>query len=201
MQPQNSKIRISFFASFNHKNSDIHYRESKNKVFVMKEDIYKEQVDAVDLQILRYLQADGRTTVVELSKHINLSPTPITQRIKKLEQSGIITGYHARVSPKALGQGLMVFVTVKLRSTDEATLEKFNAAVKPVKQILECHMVGGGFDYLLKLRVRDMSEYREILGGVIGTLPMIEGTHSYFVMQEVKESPVLPITITKQKKS
>jgi Lrp/AsnC family transcriptional regulator, leucine-responsive regulatory protein len=167
----------------------------------MKNEVAMEHVDNVDLQILRHLQSDGRASVVEISKRINLSPTPITQRIKKLEQTGVITGYHARVSPKALGQALMVFVTVKLRGTDEATLEKFNAAVKPVKQILECHMVGGGFDYLLKLRVRDMSEYREILGGVISTLPMIEGTHSYFVMQEVKESQVLPITIKKAKKA
>ena len=167
----------------------------------MENEAAMEHVDNVDLQILRHLQSDGRASVVEISKRINLSPTPITQRIKKLEQTGVITGYHARVSPKALGQALMVFVTVKLRGTDEATLEKFNAAVKPVKQILECHMVGGGFDYLLKLRVRDMSEYREILGGVISTLPMIEGTHSYFVMQEVKESQVLPITITKAKKA
>jgi Lrp/AsnC family leucine-responsive transcriptional regulator len=165
----------------------------------MKNEISVVDVDKVDLQLLSHLQNDGRTSIVELSKRVNLSPTPCTQRIKRLEQSGVITGYHARISPAALGQALMVFVTVKLRVTDEATLEKFNAAVKPVKQILECHMVGGGFDYLLKIRVRDMGEYREILGGVIGTLPMVEGTHSYFVMEEVKESPLLAINITKAK--
>ena len=155
--------------------------------------------DKLDLQLLKLLQTDGRMSVVELSKHLNLSPTPCTQRIKRLEQTGVITGYHARLSPAALGQALMVFVTVKLRGTDEATLEKFNAAVKPIKQILECHMVGGGFDYLLKIRVRDMGEYREILGGIIGALPMVEGTHSYFVMEEVKESPLLPIDLPKAK--
>ena len=165
----------------------------------MKNEISVVDVDKVDLQLLSHLQNDGRTSIVELSKRVNLSPTPCTQRIKRLEQSGVITGYHASISPAALGQALMVFVTVKLRVTDEATLEKFNAAVKPVKQILECHMVGGGFDYLLKIRVRDMGEYREILGGVIGTLPMVEGTHSYFVMEEVKESPLLAINITKAK--
>ncbi len=156
-------------------------------------------IDKVDLQLLKHLQADGRMSVVELSKRVNLSPTPCTQRIKRLEEAGVIIGYHARLSPAALGQALMVFVTVKLRGTDEATLEKFNAAVKPVKQILECHMVGGGFDYLLKIRVQDMGEYREILGGVIGALPMVEGTHSYFVMEEVKESPLLPLTQAKTK--
>jgi Lrp/AsnC family transcriptional regulator, leucine-responsive regulatory protein len=150
-------------------------------------------LDKTDLQILKHLQSDGRISVVELSKLVGLSATPCTQRIRRLEQMGVIIGYHARLSPAALGQALGVFVTVKLRSTDEHTLEKFNAAVKPVKQILECHMVGGGFDYLLKIRVRDMGEYREILGGIIGALPMVEGTHSYFVMEDVKESPLLPL--------
>jgi Lrp/AsnC family transcriptional regulator, leucine-responsive regulatory protein len=159
-----------------------------------------EKLDNVDLLLLDHLQNDGRLPVVELSKRVNLSPTPCTLRIRRFEQEGIIKGYHARIDPAAMGQALMVFVTVKLRATDEATLENFNAAVKPVKQILECHMVGGGFDYLIKIRVRDMSEYREILGGVIGTLPMVEGTHSYFVMEEVKESPLLPILKSKDRK-
>jgi Lrp/AsnC family transcriptional regulator, leucine-responsive regulatory protein len=152
-----------------------------------------ENLDKTDLLILSQLQADARLSVVELSKRINLSPTPCTLRLKRLEQAGIITGYHARINPSALGQELMVFLTVKLRATDEATLKKFNVAVKPIKQILECHMVGGGFDYLIKLRVKNMQQFRELLGGVIGALPMVESTHSYFVMEEVKETPLLPI--------
>jgi Lrp/AsnC family transcriptional regulator, leucine-responsive regulatory protein len=156
-----------------------------------------ENLDKTDLQILDHLQRDGRLSVVELAKRISLSPTPCTARIRKLEDDGVITGYHAKLDPVHMGQALMVFVTVKLRGTDEATLAKFNAAVKPIKPILECHMVGGGFDYLLKIRVRDMSEYREILGGAIGGLPMVEGTHSYFVMEDVKDSGLLPITIKK----
>ncbi len=152
-----------------------------------------ENLDKTDFQILDHLQRDGRLSVVELAKRINLSPTPCTARIRRLEEAGVIKGYYAKLDPLKMGQALMVFVTVKLRSTDEATLEKFNAAVKPIKPILECHMVGGGFDYLLKIRVRDMSEYREILGGVIGALPMVEGTHSYFVMEDVKDSGLLPI--------
>ena len=157
----------------------------------------EEIIDRVDLHLLDILQSDARMPVVELSKRVNLSPTPCTMRMKRLEQSGVILGYHARLAPAALGQALMVFVTVKLQSTSEATLKKFNAAVKPVRQILECHMVGGGFDYLIKIRVRDMNEYREILGGVIGTLPMVESTHSYFVMEDVKDSTHLPIGKTK----
>ncbi len=152
-----------------------------------------ENLDFIDLQLLTTLQNEGRIPVVELAKKVNLSATPCTLRMRRLEQEGVITGYHARINPVALNQALMVFVTVSLKATDEASLKAFNAAVKPVKQILECHMLGGGFDYLLKIRVRDMPEYREILGSIIGALPMIESTHSYFVMEQVKESPLLPI--------
>ncbi len=156
------------------------------------------ETDKLDLQILAALQADGRMPITELSRRVNLSATPCALRIKKLEQAKIIQGYHARIAPKALNVALLVFVTVKLRATDEATLRAFNTAVKPMKQILECHMTGGGFDYLLKIRVRDMEEYRKILGGVIGELPMVEGTHSYFVMEEVKETMLLPIPAFKE---
>jgi Lrp/AsnC family transcriptional regulator, leucine-responsive regulatory protein len=150
-------------------------------------------IDSFDLAILEQLQSDGRVAITELSKRVNLSPTPCTLRMRKLEHAGIIQGYHARLSPKAMDQALLVFVTVKLKSTDEATLRAFNVAIKPVRQILECHMTGGGFDYLLKIRVRDMVEYRQILGGFIGALTMVESTHSYFVMEEVKETTLLPI--------
>ena len=154
--------------------------------------------DFIDMQIIDALQSDGRMAVTELSKRVNLSATPCSLRIKRLEQSGIIQGYHAHILPKAVKMALLVFVSVKLKSTDEATLKSFNKAVKPVRQILECHMTGGGFDYLLKIRVRDMVEYRQILGGVIGELPMVEGTHSYFVMEEVKETTLLPLPLPKE---
>lgn len=160
-----------------------------------------ENLDFIDLQLLTTLQNEGRIPVVELAKKVNLSATPCTLRMRRLEQEGVIVGYHARINPIALNQALMVFVTVSLKATDEASLKAFNAAVKPVKQILECHMLGGGFDYLLKIRVRDMPEYREILGSIIGALPMIESTHSYFVMEQVKESPLLPIPRLRDRKS
>lgn len=151
------------------------------------------ELDSTDLALLDALQSNGRLPVVDLAKRINLSATPCTLRMRKLEQDGVISGYHARLNPAAMDQALLVFVSVKLMATDEPTLKAFNEAVKPVKQILECHMVGGGFDYFLKIRVRDMAEFRDILGGVIGALPKVETTHSYFVMEEVKESPLLPV--------
>jgi Lrp/AsnC family transcriptional regulator, leucine-responsive regulatory protein len=156
-------------------------------------------LDSLDFQMLDVLQREGRVSVTELSKRVNLSATPCTQRLRHLEEAGVISGYQAKLSPSALGMALLVFVSVKLRATDEATLRAFNAAVKPVQQILECHMTGGGFDYLLKLRVANMTEYRQLLGGIIGALPMVEGTHSYFVMEEVKETTLLPIPNLKAK--
>jgi Lrp/AsnC family leucine-responsive transcriptional regulator len=155
-------------------------------------------LDSIDLAILAALQDNARLSVVDLAKRVNLSPTPCTLRLRRLESEGVIAGYHARLDPKALGHALMVLVTVSLKSTDEAMLKAFNAAVRPVKQILECHMVGGGFDYLLKIRVRDMGEYRTILGGVLGALPMVESTHSYFVMEEVKETSQLALSLAKE---
>jgi Lrp/AsnC family transcriptional regulator, leucine-responsive regulatory protein len=151
------------------------------------------ELDSVDVSIIAQLQNEARLSVTELSQRVNLSATPCTLRMRRLEREKVLLGYHARVAPAALGAALLVFVTVKLKATDEATLATFNAAVKPVQQILECHMTGGGFDYLLKIRVRDMAEYREILGGIIGQLPMVEGTHSYFVMEEVKETNLLAV--------
>jgi Lrp/AsnC family transcriptional regulator, leucine-responsive regulatory protein len=151
------------------------------------------ELDPIDYSILSVLQIEGRLPIVELAKRVNLSATPCTLRIRKLEQDGVITGYHAALNAKALGRALLVFVQVKLKSTDEATLLAFNDAMKPVVPVLECHMVGGGFDYLLKLRVADMQEYRDVLGGMISALPMVEATHSYFVMEEVKESRILPV--------
>jgi Lrp/AsnC family transcriptional regulator, leucine-responsive regulatory protein len=150
-------------------------------------------LDNYDLLILDHLQREGRLPVVELAKRINLSTTPCALRLRKLEQDGFILNYHARLNPARLERALLVFVSVKLKGTEEKTLTAFNAAVKPIEQILECHMTGGGFDYLLKIRVRDMAEYRDTLGGIIGHLPMVESTHSYFVMEEVKESQNLPI--------
>jgi Lrp/AsnC family transcriptional regulator, leucine-responsive regulatory protein len=149
--------------------------------------------DSTDLLILAQLQSHGRMPIAELSKKVNLSPTPCAMRLRKLEKSGVIETYRAHLSPKAMQMALLVFVTVKLRSTDEATLRAFNTAIRPLPQVLECHMTGGGFDYLLKIRVRDMADYRQLLGGVIGSLEMVEGTHSYFVMEEVKETTLLPI--------
>jgi Lrp/AsnC family leucine-responsive transcriptional regulator len=131
--------------------------------------------------------------MVELAKRVNLSATPCVKRVKRLEVQGIIKGYHARLAPEALGRSLLVFVQVSLTNTDEKTLDAFNQAMREIPDVLECHMLGGGFDYLVKLRTRDMQAYRHFLGHVLGALDTVETTHTYFVMEEVKESTLLPV--------
>lgn len=150
-------------------------------------------LDMHDLKILEVLQTDGRISVSDLARQINLSSTPCAQRLRKLEMLGLISGYKAIVEPGAIGLDLLVFIQVTLKETDETTLRSFNSAIGRVPNVLECHMVGGDFDYLLKARVSGMTDYRKLLGGEIGSLPMVQGTHSYFVMEEVKDGTPLPL--------
>lgn len=150
-------------------------------------------LDSIDLAILEELQRDSRIPMVELAKRVNLSATPCVKRVKRLETEGIIQGYHAKLDPEALGRSLLVFVQVSLTNTDERTLDAFNQAMNAIPDVLECHMLGGGFDYLVKLRTRDMQSYRHFLGNVLGTLETVKQTHTYFVMEEVKESTLLPV--------
>lgn len=150
-------------------------------------------LDMHDLKILDVLQRDGRISVSDLARQINLSSTPCAQRLRKLEMRGYISGYKAIIEPGAIGLDLLVFIQVTLKETDETTLRSFNSAIGRVANVLECHMVGGDFDYLLKARISGMSDYRKLLGGEIGSLPMVQGTHSYFVMEEVKDGTPLPL--------
>ena len=145
-------------------------------------------LDRVDRKILRTLQEDGRISNTELAERVGLSATPCSERVKRLEREGIITGYHARLSPQALGQSLLVFVQVSLERTTPEVFERFRAAVQSRAEILECHMVAGGFDYLLKVRVQDMRHYRRLVASGIWSLPGVRETHTYAVMEEVKET-------------
>lgn len=159
----------------------------------MKNSVNAESLDSYDWAILSAVQSHGRISVVELAKQVNLTPTPCTTRLRRLEQLGFISGYYAHLSPALLENNLLAFLQVRLSSTDEPTLTSFNRAVKNIPQIQECHMVGGGFDYLLKVRVKDMEAFRDFLARVISGLPEVENTHSYFVMEQVKETTELAL--------
>ena len=153
----------------------------------------KEQLDRIDLKILRILQRNGRMSNIELSKRVNLSPAPCLARVRRLEKSGYITGYKAELNPELLGFSLLAYVEITLDRTTPDVFEKFKQAVQDVPEIEECHMVAGGFDYLIKVRSPDMDAYRKILGEKIATLPGVLQTHTYVVMEQVKRAGELNI--------
>lgn len=151
------------------------------------------ELDRLDRRILRLLQEDGRLSNAELADRIALSPTATAERVKRLTREGYILGYMARVSPEKLGLNLLVFVEVKLDRTTPDVFEIFAGAVRKSAAVMECHMVAGGFDYLVKARVAGMEAYRQFLSEVILPLPGVRETHTYAVMEEVKSASMLPI--------
>jgi Lrp/AsnC family transcriptional regulator, leucine-responsive regulatory protein len=150
-------------------------------------------IDKIDLKILRVLQQDGRISNLKLADAVHLSPTAVLERVKRLTRDGYILGYEARLNPDKLGAGMMVFVEVVLDRTTPDVMNAFKAAVQVRPEILECHLVAGGFDYLLKTRVADMSAYRELIGSVVWSLPGVRETHTYAVMEEVKNTTALAL--------
>ena len=151
------------------------------------------ELDRLDRKILTVLQQDGRIATVELADRVGLSPTATTERVKRLTRDGFIIGYGAKLDPVKLGLSLLVFIELTLDRTTTDVFEKFDAAVRRAPEVLECHLVAGGFDYLLKTRVPDMAHYRSFLGEVLLTLPGVRATHTYAVMEEIKTSGALPL--------
>lgn len=155
--------------------------------------IKKEQLDKLDNNILRQLQENGRISNVELAKRVGLSPTPCLNRVKRLEKIGCIEQYTIKVNPAYLNASLLVFVELRLERTSIDSFDNFRRAVVKLPQIMECHLVSGDFDYLLKARVSDIKAYRKLLGETLLSLPHVNSSRSYMVMEEVKESETIPI--------
>jgi len=152
-----------------------------------------EMLDRADIKILRALQKDGRLSTVALAEVVGLSPTATTERVKRLTREGYIKGYHAMLDPVLLGRALLVFIEVTLDKTTPDIFARFALAVRGSPEILECHLVAGGFDYLIKTRVRDMEAYRILLTQTILALPGVKESRSYAVMEEVKSDLLLPL--------
>jgi Lrp/AsnC family leucine-responsive transcriptional regulator len=150
-------------------------------------------LDSVDRKILRLLQDDGRLANVDLAERVGLSPTATSERVKRLTREGIIAGYGARLDPQKLSRGFLAFVEVTLDKTTPDVFDRFAHAVARAPDVLECHLVAGGFDYLIKTRVADMAAYRIFLGEVLLSLPGVRETRTYAVMEEVKASSSLPV--------
>ena len=150
-------------------------------------------LNKIDRNILRALQRDARMSFAELARRVGLSTTPCKQRVKKLERKGVIRGYQAILEPNALAAGLVVFVQIRLNRTAQDIFDDFKQAALDLPQVQECYLVSGNFDYLIKARVADMAAYRALLGDTLLALPGVQESTSYVVMEQVKESLVLPV--------
>lgn len=143
------------------------------------------QIDQIDRKIIDVLSGEGRVTVTELAKRVNLSKTPCQNRLKRLVDEGILRGFRAVTDPVKLGLGHIAFAEVKLSDTRERALEEFGKAVLQVREIEECHMIASSFDYLLKVRTSDIQSYRRVLGEKISSLPYVASTSTFVVMESI----------------
>ena len=148
----------------------------------------KRELDSIDRRILDELQKDGRLSIVELANRVHLTKTPCSERVKRLENSGVISSYQANLNPVEVGMSHVSIVHVNLSKTSDNALEEFNSAVEQIPEIESCHLIAGHFDYVLKVRARDIDHFRKLLGDKIGDLPNLLQTHSYVVMETVKDS-------------
>jgi Lrp/AsnC family leucine-responsive transcriptional regulator len=146
------------------------------------------ELDRIDRRLLARLQQDGRTSISQLAREVNLTVTPTLERVRRLESAGYIQGYFAQLDAGRLGLGLLAYVEVSLDRTTPDAFDRFKQAMLANDEVMECHMVAGGFDYLLKVRVRDMESYRRFLGDRIASVRGVQQTHTYFVMEEVKST-------------
>lgn len=156
---------------------------------------FKSKLDNFDLKILQALSSDARMTMTDLSDRIGLSKTPCHARVKRLEQDGYILGYRALIDPVKMGLNHIAFVEVKLSDTRQSALTEFNQAVAKQGEVEQCHMIAGGFDYLLKIRTTDMPSYRKLLGETLSALPHVAQTSTYVSMEAVKDTAVLSSSI------
>lgn len=159
----------------------------------LNREITMRQLDKIDRKILKLLQDDGRISNVKLAEIIHLSPTPCLERVKRLEKEGYIKNYVAILDPKMLDAALVSFIEVSLDRTTTKALDKFREVVLDIDEVQECHMVAGGFDYLIKVRTRNMEHYRRFLGEQLSTIEEISSTHTYVVMEEIKASSAIKI--------
>ena len=150
-------------------------------------------LDKISKKILAELQNDGRISNVDLSSRVNLSPAACLERVRKLQEAGYILHYTAQLNPQLLDVALLVFIEVVLDRTTPEVFEAFSQSVQIIPEVLECHMVAGGFDYLVKARVANMTAYRRFLGETLLALPGVRETRTYAVMEEVKRDAPLPV--------
>ena len=153
----------------------------------------QDSLDRIDLKILDILQRECRISNVELANQIHLSPTPCLERVRRLENNGYIEKYVAHLNPKKLNVNLTAYIQLSLQSTRSEDVQKFNDQISTIDEIVECSMVAGGFDYLLKIRAQNIEEYCKFLGNTLASIKGVTQTHTYVVMDEVKSTHLIPL--------
>ncbi len=151
-------------------------------------------IDRTDHRILEELQRDGRLSNVELADRVALSPSPCLRRVKRLEQAGVVAGYRAELSRKAVGLGLTVFVEIKVARHSRDNAAALQEALAALPEVISCHMVSGQADFLAEIVVPDLSAYERLLTNKLLVLPMIEDIRSNFAIRTVKENGPLPLS-------
>ncbi|WP_139852474.1 Lrp/AsnC ligand binding domain-containing protein [Acinetobacter pullicarnis] len=151
------------------------------------------KLDRIDALILDILQREGRIAMSELATRVNLSTTPCSERVKRLEREGIIMGYHAHLNPALVDRNLLVFLEIKLSAKSGDVFDEVAKKLAEIPEVLECHLISGEFDYLVKARLKEMGAYRRLLGDLLKKLPASASSHSYVVMEEIKESLYLNV--------
>jgi Lrp/AsnC family leucine-responsive transcriptional regulator len=146
------------------------------------------KLDRFDLKILDIVAQDGRITLTALAERVGLSKTPCQARFRQLMADGFIEGFRAVLNPVKLGLSHIAFVEVKLSSTNDQALRRFNEEIKKINEVEECHMIAGRYDYLVKVRTTDIASYRRVLGECISSIPNVASTSTSVVMEPIKEA-------------
>jgi Lrp/AsnC family transcriptional regulator of ectoine degradation len=154
----------------------------------------KLRLDAIDLRILDAIQRDGRITKLALAEKVGLSPTPCWLRLRKLEKAGVISGYHAKVEPRAIAPIASVLMEVTLGSHRQADFDRFERAIRDLPQVVACWSVGGGVDYILKVVTRDIDAYQRLVDSLLEREIGIDRYFTYIVTRTVKEDSALPMS-------
>jgi DNA-binding Lrp family transcriptional regulator len=151
------------------------------------------KLDSIDKKIIRIMQENGRITNSQLSKEIGLSPAPTLERVKKLEQSGVINSYHAKINKEKIGLGVSTFVLVSLKGHNKENIQKFTNSIEKIEEIIECHHITGSGDFLLRVVTKDINSYQKLMLEKVTEIPVVDNLQSIVILSTFKESNVLPI--------
>ena len=157
------------------------------------------KLDKIDRKILEILQKNAKITNAQLSKEIGLSPAPTLERVKKLETSGVISSYHAKLDTTKVGLGISTFVQITLTGHDKSSIKAFIDAINNIDEVIECHHVTGTSDFILRVIAKDISSYQKLMLDKVNEIPVVDSLQSLVILSTFKDSKVLPLPVDEEK--